>query len=717
MKKVTYWITIGALFIIPFLALFVSDTLFFPFITGKNFAFRILGEIAFVGWILLMLVDAKYRPKFSWNAAIFGLFVLWMAIADAFAVNPAKAFWSNFERMDGWVTLIHVFLFFLVTASIFTADKLWRKWWLTFLGVSGIVCLYGFGQVGGLLAIHQGGVRLDATFGNSDYLACFMLFAIAISLWQAFETATSKWLKYVLLVLTALEIIILFLTATRGAILGFIGAIGLGAVLWMIESGKKGRRMALGVVVALVVVVSGFFLIRNAPFIQHDPSLGRLATISLKDPETATRLTIWHMALEGFLQKPLTGWGQEGFNYVFNKYYEPKLNDQEPWFDRAHNMFLDWLVAGGFPALLLFLALLASTVYAIYKSQMSRLERILLLSALGAYCFQGLFVFDNLFSYIPFAAIMAIAYGGTGRPIKKLEPIPVLGDSDFLTFGIPLGIVALALIIWFVNAPGIRAAGDLIGGITPSADPSTNIAFFKQAYADGSFADQEITEQLVTYAENIIGNPQVPSAEQQTFYGYAIQQIQALVAKIPGDARIHLEFALLYRSGGNYPAALTQIHLAEQESPAKQSIIIEEGIENVQSGNLPAGAAAFSKAYNLDTSFADVAVYQAAGDILTANIPAGKAVLQQYYGTTTVDQDIVLLAYYQVKDWPDFIAIWQKRVVDQNNSAQTEFGLAEAYVDGGEIAAARAEIQTAIAQHPETATEGAAILAQFPGGK
>ena len=89
MKKVTYWITIGALFIIPFLALFVSDTLFFPFITGKNFAFRILGEIAFVGWILLMLVDAKYRPKFSWNAAIFGLFVLWMAIADAFAVNPA----------------------------------------------------------------------------------------------------------------------------------------------------------------------------------------------------------------------------------------------------------------------------------------------------------------------------------------------------------------------------------------------------------------------------------------------------------------------------------------------------------------------------------------------------------------------------------------------------------------------------------------------------
>ena len=111
----------------------------------------------------------------------------------------------------------------------------------------------------------------------------------------------------------------------------------------------------------------------------------------------------------GFAARPVTGWGQEGFNYVFNTYYNPAMYTQEPWFDRAHNVFFDWLIAGGFPALLLFLALLISAVVALYRGSASRAERIVLIGALAAYAFQGLFVFDNLFTYIPLAAILALA--------------------------------------------------------------------------------------------------------------------------------------------------------------------------------------------------------------------------------------------------------------------------------------------------------------------
>jgi O-antigen ligase/tetratricopeptide (TPR) repeat protein len=650
------------------------------------------------------------------------VFVVWMAIADAFAVNPAKAFWSNFERMDGWVTLIHVFLFFLITGSIFAADRLWRKWWLTFLAISAVVCAYGLLQLAHVFAVHQGGVRLDATFGNSDYLACYMLFAIAISLWQAFETKVKdgafNWLRYALFVLTAFEVYILFQTATRGAILGFLGAIGLGAVLWMLESGKKGRQMAGLGLVGLLVIIGGFFLVRNTPIIQNDPSLSRLASISLSDPETHTRLTIWHMALEGFMAKPVTGWGQDGFNYVFNQYYEPQLEGQEPWFDRAHNMYLDWLVAGGFPALLLFTALLASAVVALYRSNISRTERIMLLSALAAYCFQGLFVFDNLFSYIPFVAILAIAHGGVSRPIAKLDKVPLLGATDFMTYAVPIGAVALVIIICMVNVPGIRAGSDIITAITPSSDPvGININAFKQAYADGSFANQEITEQLLSYAETTVSDQQVSAADKQTVYTYALQQGQALITAIPKDARIRLEYALALRAGGNYAQALAQIAVAEQLSPNKQGILTEQGIEEWQSGNMQAAADAFNKAYQLDPTFSDIATYAAAGDIITNQIPAGKALLQQYFGTTTVDQDVVLLAYYQVKDFPDLIAVWNQRVIDQSNSASAELGLAAALADAGQIPAARAEIQKAIADHPDAAAEGASMLSQLPGGK
>src|SRR3989338_7504632 len=42
---------------------FFFPDLLFPFITGKNFAFRIIIEIIFASWILLALLEPKYRPK------------------------------------------------------------------------------------------------------------------------------------------------------------------------------------------------------------------------------------------------------------------------------------------------------------------------------------------------------------------------------------------------------------------------------------------------------------------------------------------------------------------------------------------------------------------------------------------------------------------------------------------------------------------------------
>ena len=52
-------------FLIPFIPSVVIDTMFFPFITGKNFAFRILVEILLAAWAILALANAVYRPHKS----------------------------------------------------------------------------------------------------------------------------------------------------------------------------------------------------------------------------------------------------------------------------------------------------------------------------------------------------------------------------------------------------------------------------------------------------------------------------------------------------------------------------------------------------------------------------------------------------------------------------------------------------------------------------
>ncbi len=117
---------------------------------------------------------------------------------------------------------------------------------------------------------------------------------------------------------------------------------------------------------------------------------------------------IWGMALEGFKEHPILGWGQENFNFVFNKYYNPGMYAQEPWFDRAHNVFFDWLIVGGILGLLAYLSLFATAIYLLWFriGTWSVTSKSILTGLLAGYFFQNLFVFDNLISYIMFFSVI-----------------------------------------------------------------------------------------------------------------------------------------------------------------------------------------------------------------------------------------------------------------------------------------------------------------------
>ena len=713
-KALARWITLGALFIIPFLSLYVANGMYFPFITGKNFYFRILVEIATAGWIVLAFADRRYRPKFSWTMASYGLLVIWMAIADAVSMNAHKAFWSNFERMDGWITLIHVFLFFVVAGAVLSAEGLWRRWWLTFIGITAYICGYGLLQLMHTLVIHQSGSRVDATLGNSEYLAGYFIFAIAVTLWQAFETRTRdmRWLRYTLFALTAVQVFILFETGTRGTFIGLLGGIAFGAILWALEAGKQGRKGALAIFAVLMILVGGFFSIRNTAFVQSNSNLQHLASaFSLKEA-LGTRLSIWHMAVEGIKQRPVAGWGQEGYNYIFNQYYEPQLFGQEPWFDRAHDVFLDWTVAGGIPALLLFLALLISAAYAIYRSPVSRAERILLLSGLAAYSIQGLVVFDNLFTYIPLAAILAIAHMSRSRPVRTFEQWPEAHGQALATYIAPIALVVACVVIWFVNVPGMKAAGDLVGALKLGSDPVAQYAQFQKAVNDSSFAHQEIAEQLVQFGAQQATNQNLSDDQRSQMVKYSLDQISLEVTQAPNDARLRLQYALLLRSIGDYKDAAVQSAAAHTLSPNKQSIIIEQGAEALQQGDYVAANKFFTQAYELDTDYKDPVAYIAASRIMGGDVAAGKAVLQQAYGTTTVTNQALVLAYYQIKDWNDLITIIAAEY-EQDKSATSGFQLAAAYAEAGRIDDARMQVRAVISAHPEATEQGTQLLSQL----
>ena len=716
-KQTARRIALGALFLIPFTPLIVANGFFFPFITGKAFYFRIVVDITVVAWLLLCLLDKAYRPRFSWVGAAVVAFVLWMFVADAFAVNAIKAFWSNFERMEGWVLLAHLAGLFFTASAVLRVEKKWRTWFLISLAVSAVISCYAFFQLVDStdFPIHQGSTRIDASLGNSAYLAVYLLFSVFVAGWLAL-TERITWLTWALAALALVESVLIFFTETRGTILALTIAVSLAALLTALTAGKRLRNYAVGALV-LVTLLSGFFYVaRNSSLVQGNHVLQRVSSISLADGQT--RFTIWHMAYEGFLVRPLTGWGQEGFNYVFNRFYDPALYHQEPWFDRAHNAFIDWLSAGGLPAFVLYLALFVSAIWLLWhRSELSRPERIALTCALVGYGIHNLFVFDNISSYIYFFAILALVDSQTARPVEVLEKVPELDESIGMTYALPIAVVVAIALVWVVNVPGIRAATGLITAISPSStSPAGNITSFERLLARPLFARQEIREQLVSYASAVVQDPSVPDAEKQRAVTLAITEMQKQVARYPLDTREHLQLAYMYRAAGAGADALKEIKTAALLTPTKEEIWLLEGATEWDLGDSQAARASFDKAYALGPQFDDLAAYAAAGAYSTGDTAHGNAILMQAYGTTTVDSQALAIAYLHTKDWPRLIRFWQLRAAAPDASVQSYFSLAAAYYTAGDHAQAIAVIRQAALRFPQAQSAADAAIKQIQSG-
>ena len=88
------WIIKSFLYVIPLLPIYISGSMLFPFITGKNFVFRIIVEILFVAWIGLAITNPKYRPNFSPLIGAATVFIIVLFLADIFSPNPSRSFFS-----------------------------------------------------------------------------------------------------------------------------------------------------------------------------------------------------------------------------------------------------------------------------------------------------------------------------------------------------------------------------------------------------------------------------------------------------------------------------------------------------------------------------------------------------------------------------------------------------------------------------------------------
>lgn len=721
MKDLLKVIVFGGLFLIPFLPVYVENNFFFPFITGKNFAFRIIIEIVFASWVLLSLYDSKYRPKFSWILAAFASLLAVMAVANALGEFPLKSFWSNFERMDGYVTLVHVFMLTVVAGSVLTTHKLWSWFFHISVAVALCVAVYGLAQHGGV--IEGGRARVDSRLGNAAYMAVYMLFHIFI-VFFLFVRSKLNMHRAIYALIAAILVYTLLLTGTRGTFLGFIAGT-MAAVSYVALFGHRVprlRKLAIAGCVGLVVLVGGFFLLRESAFVQDSQPLRRIANIDLQTDLTI-RTTIWSMAVEGVKERPVLGWGQGNFNYVFNEQYDPSLYNAEAWYDRVHNIFLDWLIAGGVLGLLAYLSIIWAAFYYLAWQPLRRkdaeptfnvLERAVLIGLLIGYFVHNLVVFDNIISYIFFASILALIHSRVATPMQKIANKEI--DERLITqIAVPIVIIVTGLTIYFVNQPGRAAAADIIDALR---QPTLigRLTEFHEAISRESFADQEIIEQLTQNAMSVARNPQLSAEQKQAFIQRSELEMLRLIDEKPNDARLHSFFSGFYRNIGALPEARTQAALARSLSPNKQMIIIEQGIIELQIGDVAAARNFFGEAFLLDESFTQARVFYAAALTANGEIDEVRTIITPEYLPAFALNDYALSVVDQSGAKDLLIDMFAARIAADPQNAQNHASLAFIHYQQGDTEQAVKILEEASSMVSEFAPTAECFIANIKAG-
>jgi len=655
LEKILFWVVRIGAYILPFFLLVVLSSLFFPFITGKNFLFRIVVEIMAAAWIGLLLINfKKYWPKWNFVSIAFVVFLSVVFISAVFGVDFKNSFWSNFERMDGLVGHLHLLLLFFILSGTFRTK---REWFILFgvsIAVSFFLAFYGLLEYSGAVtSFGASGSRIMSTLGNPLYVAAYLTFNIflILFLWLSVQRSSLKWLLGILFLF---ELIVFFLTGARGAFLGILAGAGIMFLLWLLSSkgvNVKKKVILVSAIIILVLIPILLNTFRDVSFIKNNKVISRFSSISLKEQTVQSRLTIWSMALKSFRERPILGWGFGNFIIPYAKNYDPKMYGNEPWFDRTHNMPLEWLVGAGLVGFFTYLTLFASLIWALIQGVRIGLFQkntaLIFIGMLTAYLIQISFVFDTLPTYLMLVLILgffSVVSSSTKEEWLRKNSfyLPATANSPQFDssekkskkeliklkqkhsaslpmlhkIGIFVVFVIAFIFIITINIRPLKAAGTLIDAL---------IAFNQQKYSEAgedfkkalSFSGHtigttEIREQLAMNALRFLSQPELfKNPEIKSFYLFSVEEMEKQVRENPKEnlkirhnillGQLYAGLGVVERNPELIKQALDQYQISAQFAPNYFHIYPVMASILAQIGNFDGAVAAIKKAENLLT--------------------------------------------------------------------------------------------------------------------
>ena len=722
---------IGLVLLVP---LVIVPTFFFPFITGKGFFARAIIDVIFGLYIALALLDVRFRPKFSRIGAALTAFTVALTLSTIFGVDAYRSFWSNFERMEGLVTILHMFALFVVAAHVITTRSLWRNLLGITLGVSVLSALYGLLQMSGSLGIVGDG-RPAAGFGNSIYFSVYLMIHMMLFAYLAYtRQGAVRWWSATG---AALMLVVFSAAGSRGAFLG-IAVAGACVFLWagLVASSSRVRGIMLGTLALGAVLTTLNFAFPHNIIVRDIPVLDRLSATNIASLGDDSRVLIWKIGMEGFIQKPLFGWGIGNFIVPFSLYYNPNLFTAEPWFDRAHNMFIEWLVTAGIVGFVAYMSIFFAWAFAMRSLLKSgtivREEGMLITALIVSYGVQNAFVFEHLTTYLFIALLSAyLVTRGKWDSDGAVQDIPasspaIIGAALAVIFGIVLAVI--------LNAKPMLVAGKLITSLDGFSENLTGKQI-EQRFADtialGSFGQTEVRERLADTLVTFSTKGEV-SEQYIQLLDYAISEYEKELTQHEPRLRDIIFTGKLHSV--RYVVSKQESSRARAYELYKQAIVISpnylQGRLGLSEVALASGDFAtakeqarivYDKVENKDGIFYPaVSIYLVANDASSALGLLGEYTDPDVFNGFDQDKSIQVIAralsILSAKDRIAFLETYEQAWRDAHPHGVVYLGLAQTYGELGRIADAERAAKRAAELTPDYQKQVDEFLKAIHGG-
>ncbi|MEK9153160.1 MAG: O-antigen ligase family protein [Patescibacteria group bacterium] len=721
--------------------IYVSGSMLFPFITGKNFIFRILVEFIFALWLGLAITRPAYRPSLSPLVKAVTIFIAIVFLADLLGPNPFRSFFSNYERMEGFMMLFHLYLYFLMLISVFKTKKDWTIFFHSIL-IGGLIVSYvALRQKLGYAISIQGGPRVDGTIGNPTYLAAYLLFHVWLLAILIYKFWEKIWLRIAYSLIFLFQLIIIYFTATRGVVIALLLnstlILAVAFIYWnrifIFSKERRRRRCLIGIILLLAVIIPAVFWgLRHTDFVQNNETLQRLTNYSLDAGTIKSRFMIWNMAWRGFLERPILGWGQENFYLVFQKYYNPGMFSYEQWFDRSHNIIFDWLIHAGSLGLTSYLLVLGTAGWMIVKKIKKDIKffwsGLFLIGLFLSYFIQDLFVFDNLNTYLMLFGFLAYTesfFGGSTFHESK-NSTSMAGNPRNLRVYSAIFLVTFLLILYPLHIKPIKEARTLIDILRFRQSPEFTvgglIGAYQQALNYGSFGDTEVKEQLGMMANGLAYDDHLIPEDRKKLLEYAIGEIKELTVKAPDVKHVLFLSSLLNnvkRFDPKYiPEVEKTLQFALKLSPNKQPVYFELAQFYLDVGQADRAIIVLQKAWDLDRSFS-----HPAANLWAIAVFAKKPEIVQEIRSRFNMKDIgadnlrrVALSYQKVEDFMGAQEAYQALVYINPKIASYHAVLAALYARNGYKKESEAEVKEAVRLDPTYQKEADLFLKMLKQG-